>query len=373
MKLSIDRSALLGSLGHVQNVVERRTTIPILSNVKLMAETGDTLHLTATDMELSIAAQEPCKVRQAGVTTVSAHTLFDIVRKLSEGSEIALEQSTEGGEMTITAGRSVFTLPTLPADQFPALEAEKLDVNFTIPSLDLAKIIDKTRFAISLEETRYYLNGIHFHAFKNGATSALRGVATDGHRLARVEVPLPDGAGELPPIIMPRKTVNEIRKLIDEHGGDVEVSVSASRIQLMIGSTLLVSRLIDGTFPDYERVIPTDNDKKALVEAKAFATAVDRVATISTERARAIKISLEAGKMSVSAVSAEAGRAVEELDVDYQDDAFEIGFNARYILDMMGEVDGSQTELNLSSPASPTIVRDPEDGATLHVLMPMRV
>ncbi len=373
MKLTIDRSALLGSLGHVQNVVERRTTIPILSNVKLVAETGGTLHLTATDMELSIAAQESCKVKQGGTTTVAAHTLFDIVRKLPDGSEIALEQPADGGEMTIMAGRSVFTLPTLPADQFPSLEAETLDVNFTIPSADLAKIIDKTRFAISLEETRYYLNGIHFHAHMNGATSTLRGVATDGHRLARVEVPLPDGAAKIPPIIMPRKTVGEIRKLIDEHSGDIEMSVSANRIQLVIGSTLLVSRLIDGTFPDYERVIPNDNDKRAVVEAKAFATAVDRVATISTERARTVKLSLERGRMAVSAVSPEAGRAVEELDVDYDDETLEIGFNARYILDMMSEVEGSQTELTLSGPASPTIVRDPEDGATLHVLMPMRV
>ncbi len=373
MKLSIDRSALLGSLSHIQNVVERRTTIPILSNVKLTAVTEGILHLTATDMELSIAAQENCTVEEAGTTTVAAHLLFDIVRKLADGSQLALIQPADVNEMTVTSGRSEFTLPTLPSDQFPAMEAESLDVTFTMPSADLAKIIDKTRFAISLEETRYYLNGIHVHAQLNGATSMLRGVATDGHRLARVEVPLPDGASDVPPIILPRKTVGEIRKLIDEQGGDVEVSVSANRIQLMIGTTLLISRLIDGTFPDYERVIPKDNDKKALVEAKAFATAVDRVATISTERARAVKLSLEKGKLSISAASSEAGRAVEEIDIDYDSDAFEIGFNARYILDMMAEVEGSQTELNLSSPASPTIVRDPEDGATLHVLMPMRV
>ncbi len=372
MKLSIERSALLRSLGHVQNVVERRTTIPILSNVKLSAE-ADRLGLTATDMDLSLVAQETADVGRAGTTTVSAHTLFDIVRKLPDGSEITLEQNGAAGEITLRAARSTFNLPTLPADEFPAIGEEQLGVRFSIPAGDLAKLIDKTRFAISTEETRYYLNGIHLHATRGGAASMLRGVATDGHRLARVEVGLPAGAEQIPPIIVPRKTVHEVRKLVEGEGGEVEISVSPARIQFSVGRAVLVSRLIDGTFPDYERVIPTANEKIALFETKHFTDGVDRVATISTDKARAVKLSLAPGTVTISAVSADAGRAVEEIDADYQGEPLEIGFNARYILDMLAEVDGPKVRFEMSSAAAPTLVRDPEDTGTLYVLMPMRV
>jgi DNA polymerase-3 subunit beta len=374
MKLTIERAALLRSLSHVQNVVERRTTIPILSNVKLAAD-AERLALTATDMDLTLVAQEPADVTRPGATTVSAHTLFDIVRKLPDGSAVAIEQAGGGaGEITVRAARSVFNLPTLPADEFPATGEEQLGVRFALPAQDLAKLIDKTRFAISTEETRYYLNGIHLHATKGGgAAAALRAVATDGHRLARVEVALPKGAEQIPPIIIPRKTVHEVRKLVEGETGEVQVSVSPTRIQFSLERAVLVSRLIDGTFPEYERVIPTGNEKVVALEAKEFAQAVDRVQTISTDKARAVKLSLAGGKVTVSAVSADAGRAIEEIDADYRGDPLEIGFNARYILDMMSEIDGSQVSFEMASAAAPTVVRDPEDTSTLYVLMPMRV
>lgn len=374
MKLSIERAALLRSLSHVQNVVERRTTIPILSNVKLAAEEGR-LGLTATDMDLSLVAHEPAEVAKGGTTTIAAHTLFDIVRKLPDGSEVGIEQNGAGSEVTIRAARSVFNLPTLPADEFPAIGEEQFGVRFVMPATELAKLIDKTRFAISTEETRYYLNGIHMHATKSGATSMLRGVATDGHRLARIEVALPKGAEQIPAIIVPRKTVGEVRKLIDSVGPDseVEVRVSPTRIQFTFERAMLVSRLIDGTFPDYERVIPTGNEKAAVFATRPFAEAVDRVATISTEKARAVKLSFDDGTVTISAVSAETGRAVEELDVEYSGEPLEIGFNARYILDMLQEIDGEKVRFEMASAAAPTVARDPEDMSTLYVLMPMRV
>jgi DNA polymerase-3 subunit beta len=203
----------------------------------------------------------------------------------------------------------------------------------------------------------------------------LRGVATDGHRLARIEVALPPGAEQIPPIIVPRKTVGEVRKLIDSVGGDgeVQVSVSPTRIQFSFERAVLVSRLIDGTFPDYERVIPTGNEKMALFPRKGFGDAVDRVATISTEKARAVKLSFADGTVTVSAVSAETGRAVDELDVEYSAETLEIGFNARYILDMLQEIDGDSVRFEMASAAAPTVVRDPADASTLYVLMPMRV
>lgn len=373
MKLSIERTGLLKTLGNVQKVVERRTTIPILANVKLQGQNGR-LSLTATDMDLTVQADCPAEIERDGGTTISAHTLFDIVRKLPEGSIVTLDQPPGTSEVQLAAGRSQFTLPTLPADEYPAMESEELDLRFAMPVDDLKKLIDKTRFAISTEETRYYLNGIHIHAIADeGAASVLRGVATDGHRLSRVEVALPEGAADIPPIIIPRKTVQELRGIIEELSGEITIGVSPKRIQFLMENTVLLSRLIDGTFPDYERVIPINNDKTAFVDTKPLAETVDRVSTIATERARAIKLGFQSGQLVVSAVSNEAGRAIEEIDARFDNETLEIGFNARYMLDILSEVEGDEVQIDLNNPAAPTLMRDPGDSSTLYVLMPMRV
>ena len=374
MKLAIERAALLRSLAHVQSVVERRTTIPILSNVKLEAMDGG-LALTATDMDLSVVERAEAEVGRPGATTAPAHTLYDVVRKLPEGCRVALERAESGAEMTLRAGRSTFDLPCLPAADFPAMSDEGLDHSFAIPAGDLRRLIDRTRFAISTEETRYYLNGIFLHAIEEGAASCLRSVATDGHRLARVETALPAGAEGMPPVIVPRKTVGEVRKLIDELDAEqtVEIALSSARIRFQVGAAVLRSRLIDGTFPDYQRVIPSGNDKLLLAPTKLFSEAVDRVATIATEKGRAIKLSIADSRLTLSAISPEAGRAVEELDVTYASDPLEIGFNARYILDMNSQIEGDEVELAMADAGSPTLVRDPKDSSTLYVLMPMRV
>jgi DNA polymerase-3 subunit beta len=374
MKLAIERAALLRSLAHVQSVVERRTTIPILSNLKLEAE-GGSLALTATDMDLSVVERTEAEISQPGATSAPAHTLYDVVRKLPEGCRITLERSDSGAEITLRAGRSTFDLPCLPAADFPAMTDEGLDHSFTMPAGDLRRLIDRTRFAISTEETRYYLNGVFLHAIEEGAASCLRAVATDGHRLARVETALPAGAQGMPPVIVPRKTVGEIRKLIDEldAGAEVGVALSSARIRFEIGAAVLRSRLIDGTFPDYQRVIPTGNDKLLVAPTRELGEAVDRVATIATEKGRAIKLSLADARLTLSAISPDAGRAVEELDVRYAADALEIGFNARYILDMNSQIEGDEVEFAMADAGSPTLVRDPKDSSTLYVLMPMRV
>ena len=373
MKLTIERAALLRSLSHVHSIVERRTTIPILSNVKLAAIDRERLELTATDLDLTLIAHEQARIDEPGITTVSASTLFDIVRKLPEDATLSLEQPPERTELTLGAGRSSFALPTLAADEFPAMALEQLDVHFVMPSKDLAKLIDRSRFAISTEETRYYLNGIHLHATKEGAASVLRAAATDGHRLARVEVALPTGAESFPPIILPRKTVNEIRKLLEQGPDEVAVSVARGRIQFALGDAVLASRLIDGTFPDYERVIPRDNERIAILPAKPFAVAVDRVATITSDKTRTVKLSLTNGTVTVSAISPELGRGSDEIDADYEGEPMEIGFNARYVLDMMGSIGGPEVRLEMGGAASPTVARDPSDSSLLFVLMPMRV
>jgi DNA polymerase-3 subunit beta len=372
MKLTIERAVLLKSLAHVQSVVERRNTIPILANVLIEAGDGR-LELTATDMDLTIVEQANAEVTAPGATTAPAHTLYDIVRKLPDGAQVQFEASGEAGRLALTSGRSSFTLATLPREDFPASGAEDLPQSFTLAAGEIKNLIDRTRFAISTEETRYYLNGIYLHGTEEGGPSLLRAVATDGHRLARFEMPLPDGARGMPGVIVPRKTVGELRKLIDESDQGVRVSLSDTKVRFAFDSTELTSKLIDGTFPDYERVIPVGNDKIMGVDRRVFSEAVDRVSTISSEKSRAVKMSLDDGGLTLSATSPESGSAVEEIEVSYGGAPLEIGFNSRYLLDIAQQIEGETAEFALSDAASPTIVRDVEDASALYVLMPMRV
>ena len=374
MRLAIERAALLKALTHVQSVVERRTTIPILSNVKLEAEAGG-VSLTATDMDLSVVERAEAEVEQPGAATAPAHTLYDVVRKLPEGARVQIQRAESGAELELRAGRSTFDLPCLPASDFPTMSDEGLEHSFTLTVAELKRLIDKTRFAISTEETRYYLNGVYLHVIGEEGDTQLRAVATDGHRLARVDMDAPAGAPGMPGVIVPRKTVGEVRKLIDDPDDDVpvEIALSAARIRFTVGAAVLRSRLIDGTFPDYERVIPSHNDKLLLAPRRELAEAVDRVATISTEKSRAVKLGLANGRLKLTAISPEAGRAEEEIDVTFSGEALEIGFNARYILDMSSQIDGDEVEIAIADAGSPTVVRDPRDVRTLYVLMPMRV
>ena len=372
MKLTIERAALLRSLSHVQSVVERRNTIPILANVLLESSDGG-VNLTATDMDISIVDAAPSQVTTAGKTTAPAHTLYDIVRKLPDGAQIELDSSAEDGRLLLNAGRSHFVLASLPTADFPAMTDGDMPHRFAMPADSLRALIDRTKFAISTEETRYYLNGIYLHATERDGVPVMRAVATDGHRLARVEAPMPAGAEGMPGIIVPRKTVNELRRLIDECEGDVEVSLSDTKIRFAFDGTVLSSKLIDGTFPDYEKVIPVGNDKLLEVDCKQFAAAVDRVATISTERSRSVKLILEPGGLTLSASSPDAGSATEELEVSYDKEGLEIGFNSRYLLDIAQQVQGETVQVLLADGASPTIVRDTADTTALYVLMPMRV
>ena len=367
MKATIERATLLKSLSHVQSVVERRNTIPILSNVLIEAGEDGSIRLMATDLDLQVDESVPANVAQPGATTVSAHTLFDIVRKLPEGSQVELNAAE--GKMQLSAGRARFNLSTLPRDDFPVIAEGDLPTRFELPAATLRQIIDKTKFAISTEETRYYLMGIFLHI----ADDQLKAAATDGHRLARVTVGKPDGADGMPDVIVPRKCVAELRKLLEELEGTVEVSMSATKIRFGLGSAVLTSKLIDGTFPDYNRVIPTANDKLLKLDPKSFAQGVDRVSTIASEKTRAVKMNVDRDKVTLSVTSPESGTATEELPADYGSDGIEIGFNARYLLDILGEIDGDTVEVHLADAAAPTLLRENDKSPALYVLMPMRV
>ena len=369
MKATIERATLLKSLGHVQSVVERRNTIPILSNVLIEASENG-LRLMATDLDLQIVEQIAAQVETPGATTVSAHTLFDIARKLPEGSQVQIHAAE--GKMLVAAGRARFNLQTLPREDFPVIAEGELPTRFDLPAETLKQIIDKTRFAISTEETRYYLNGIFLHV-ADDTTPVLKAAATDGHRLARVTVPRPDGAEGMPDVIIPRKCVGELRKLLDEVDGSVELSLSPTKVRFGLGSAILTSKLIDGTFPDYSRVIPTANDKLLRIDPRSFEDGVDRVATIASEKTRAVKMSLDRDKITLSVTSPENGTAAEEVPGDYAAQPFDIGFNARYLLDILNQIDGDMVEVHLADAAAPTLIRENDNAPALYVLMPMRV
>jgi DNA polymerase-3 subunit beta len=334
MKATIERATLLRCLSHVQSVVERRNTIPILSNVLIEASADGSVKLMATDLDLQVVESMPAvTVDSAGAITVSAHLLFDIARKLQDGSQ----------------------------------------VSFEIPAATLAQLIDRTRFAISTEETRYYLNGIFLHV----TDEELKAAATDGHRLARYTVVRPDGAAGMPDVIVPRKCVAELRKLIEESlDTNVQIDLSASKIRFTLGGengVVLTSKLIDGTFPDYTRVIPTGNDKLLKLDPRSFFEGVDRVATIATEKTRAVKMSLENDKVTLSVTSPDNGTAAEEIAADYSSAGIEIGFNANYLKDILAQIEGDTVELHLADAGAPTLIRQNEKSPALYVLMPMRV
>jgi DNA polymerase III subunit beta len=374
MKLKADRSSLLKALAHVQSVVEKRNTIPILANV-LLSVHDKKLTLTATDMEIAIVEDVPAGTLRDGACTAPAATLYEIVRKLPEGVEIELDCPGGDAQLQLRAGKFETKLVVLPVEDFPAMTAGVLPHRFNLSALQLRGLIDRTRFAISTEETRYYLNGIYLHVTDSDGVRVLRAVATDGHRLARVEEMLPEGASQMPGVIIPRKTVAELRKLLDEVTGDVEIALSDTRIQFRVDAILLTSKLIDGTFPEYERVIPRTNDKVLRVGKKDFSEAVARVAAISAERSRPVKLSLGRDLLVLSASSPEQGMATEELDSDrvkYEAPPLEIGFQARYLNDITDQI-AELVEFRFADGSAPTVVRDAADASALYVLMPMRV
>lgn len=375
MKATIERATLLRCLSHVQSVVERRNTIPILSNVLIEGNPDGAVRVMATDLDLQVVeTMNAVSVEAPGAITVSAHLLFDIARKLPDGSQVSLE--TADNRMTVKAGRSRFSLPTLPRDDFPVIVEGDLPTSFEVPAKVLAELIDRTRFAISTEETRYYLNGIFLHVSEEDRP-VLKAAATDGHRLARYTIARPDGAEGMPDVIVPRKAIGELRKLLEEAlDSNVEIDLSASKIRFTLGGeggVVLTSKLIDGTFPDYSRVIPTGNDKLLKLDPKSFFEGVDRVATIATEKTRAVKMGLEKDRVTLSVTSPDNGTAAEELPADYSSDEFEIGFNANYLKDILSQVDGDTVELHLADPGAPTLIRQSDKSPALYVLMPMRV
>jgi DNA polymerase-3 subunit beta len=372
MKLSMERSALLRAMSRAQSVVERRNTIPILSNVLIEAE-GEAVSFRATDLDIEVVDRATAMVSRAGATTVAAHVLHEIARKLPDGAMVELADDGVAGRLDVKAGRSHFSLATLPREDFPMMASAEYQTNFACKAPVLRRLFDKAKFAISTEETRYYLNGVYMHAAKGPDGQVLRCVATDGHRLARIDAPLPEGADGLPGVIVPRKTVGEMRKLLDDDDTTIAVSVSETKVRFATPDVTLTSKVIDGTFPDYARVIPTGNSKRLEVDAREFAQAVDRVATVSSERSRAVKMALEDDRLVLSVNAPDSGAADEELSVAYGAERLEIGFNAKYLQEIADQVDRENAVFLFNSAGDPTLMREGNDESAVYVVMPMRV
>jgi len=372
MKFAIERADLVKAVSQAQSVVERRNTIPILANV-LIETTPNGVSFRATDLDTEIIYLANAQVERPGATTVSASMLNDIARKLPDGALVQLDLDPSSGRLAVIAGRSNFSLATLPREDFPVMSTSEYSANFAAPASVLRRLFDKSKFAISNEETRYYLNGVYMHVAQSDEGPCLRCVATDGHRLARIDAPLPAGAQDMPGVIVPRKTVGELRKLLDDDATEIAVSVSETKVRFATPTITLTSKVIDGTFPDYSRVIPAGNSRKLEVDAGDFAKAVDRVATVSSERSRAVKLSLDEDRLVLSVNAPDSGAAEEELPVAYADEPLEIGFNAKYLHEIAGQIDRENAVFLFNGSGDAALIREGGDVSAVYVVMPMRV
>ncbi|ATQ67789.1 MULTISPECIES: DNA polymerase III subunit beta [Methylosinus] len=371
MKLTIDRAPLLKALETTRRIAEQRTTIPILSHALLETDHGR-LCIRATDLDIETRILLDAEIAETGALAVSAAVLHDLTRKLPEKAQITLE-GQEAGQLQMRSGRSRFKLSTLPADTFPDTTEHGFSADFALPAATLARMLGKTAFAISTEETRYYLNGVFFHHMEDDGRALLRMVATDGHRLSRIETEAPAGAAAMPGVIVPRKACAEIERLLKGQEAEARLAVSANKLRFSLGDVTLSTKLIDGTFPDYARVIPQGNDKRATLDRTAMAAAADRVSTIHSERGRAVKLSFDASALTLSVTNPDMGEARDEMEADYDSSPIEIGFNSRYLAEALQVLEGDSAVIRLADPGAPTLFQSATQPDLLIVLMPMRV
>ncbi|WP_296584270.1 DNA polymerase III subunit beta [Xanthobacter sp.] len=373
MILTLERDAFLAALERLAKVVEKRTTIPILANVKMVARKGG-IELRGSDLDMEIATTIAGEIEAAGEATFPHAIARDYARKLPAGAKVALKLA--GDRLAISSGRSRVSVPVLPAEDFPNFAAAAGDFHLVeIPASDLLTLLDRVSFCISTEETRYYLNGIYLHVVtaEDGALR-LRGVATDGHRLGMHDAEVPALPAGMPGVIVPRKAVEEMARLLKPLGeGKVSLAVRATTLVLVAGITTMSTKLVDGTFPDYERVVPRGNPHMARLAADELASAVDRVAAVCSDKSRAVRFHLEAGKLTLSVNNPETGEASDELEAEYGAAPLTIGFNGRYVLDMLGAQQGKAVAMAFADPGSPCLITPEGASGSLFVIMPMRV
>ena len=372
MKFIVSKSDIFKTLSHLQSIVSKKNTLPILSNILIEAE-NNTLTLSATDMDLSIKEAISCNIIDAGSTTLNAQMIFDIIKKLPDTSEIEFI-SNDGKILTVRSNVSKFSLSCLPKDEFPLIETNSNNSKkITVKSQTILNLINKTKFAISNEETRYFLNGLYFNISSNDNISNLTFVGTDGHRLATSTAILNITINEIPGVIIPKKTINELSKLLSENHDNIEIDISSNKIIFYIDKLILISKLIDGNFPDYTRVIPKNNNNDLIINRENLLSAVDRVSTIANEKSSSIKFKLLENLINLSSVNSENSTATEDIKSNYNGNEIEIGFNSRYIMDILDNLEAKEIKISFNDNASPIMIQEKIDSENIYVLMPMRV
>ncbi len=375
MDFKVNSSDLLKAISHIHGVVEIRHTLPILSNMIITVKDGS-LKLCSTNLDIYCSDQVSAEVVSQGEISVSASTFYEIVKRLPNGSDLHATLDEVSSSLILKCGRSKFNLTTMKTDDFPMIADSDLDTKFVLSATELIRMIDKTKFAISNEETRYYLNGIFFHKAQKNSIEILRAVATDGHRLAQYDIPLPQGAEEMTGLIIPKKTILELRRVLDDANGDINISLNDNKIKFSFNELTIISKVIDGTFPDYTKVIPKNNNKVFSTNSNELKSAIDRVSAVSISeeiKSKAIKLLIESNKLLLSVESLSRGSANEEVDINYNEERVEIGFNSRYLVDICNEIDGDEVIVHILDSISPAIILDKSDENLFFVLMPMRI
>jgi len=366
MLFNTNKSSLLKAISDVNGAVEKKNTIPVLQNIKISASEG-LVFLHATDMDVLVVSKFACEIQKEGSTTVPAQMLFDLVRKIAD-APIAISFDGEN-KLQIKSGKSKYNLPCIDSSEFPVLSEGELGAEIKIDGKKLAKIIDKTRFAISNDETRYYLNGLFLQSTSTDSGAELRCVATDGHRLALsyLAIETKENFG----VIIPRKSVAEIRKLIDS-ASNVKLAVSRVKIKVITDNATIISKLIDGEFPDYDKVLPKNNSNLVVLNRKNFAENLDRISTVANDKHRAVKLLIEAGKMELQVVTNDGYSAYEEIEVSYEGEKIETGFNSRYLLEILSQVEKDEISIRFRDGFSPALL-EAKDANSVFVIMPVRV
>jgi len=371
MKFKISRSNLFRTLSHLQGIVDKKNSLPILSNILIEAK-KNRLILSSTDMDISIIESIDCVVQEDGSTTINSQIFYDIVRKIDDNSDIEII-SNNGKLMTLRSEGSRFSLACLPKEDYPIIDQDNSGTNIKLNSKILFKLIDKTKFAISNEETRYFLNGLYFNVNNENSKNIITLVGTDGHRLAKFSHEIDAKINQVSGVIIPKKTIYELSKLLSEIDDDIHISISSNKIVFIIDKIIFISKLIDGSFPDYKRVIPNDNTNILKIKRDNLLSAVDRVSTIANEKSPVIKFKLYQNILNLNTINNESSTASEDLNINYSGDEIEIGFNSKYIMDIVNNLEDEEISIKLKDNTSPIIAKENSNTNLVYVLMPMRV
>ena len=371
MKFKINRSNFFKTLSHLQGIVDKKNSLPILANILIEANNNE-LILSSTDMDISIIEKINCDVTENGASTINAQILYDIVRKIDDNSEIEII-SNNGKLLSLRSEGSRFSLASLPKEDYPIIEKDNVGIDIVLNSKILFKLIDKTKFAISNEETRYFLNGLYFNTTNEDNKNIVTLVGTDGHRLAKFSHEINEKIDQVSGVIIPKKTIYELSKLLSEIDTNVKISISSNKIIFIVGDIIFISKLIDGSFPDYKRVIPKDNTNVLRISRDKLLSAVDRVSTIANEKSPVIKFKILQNVLNLNTINNESSTASEDLSTNYQGEEIEIGFNSRYIMDIINNLEDNEITINLKDNTSPIIAQENSNSNLVYVLMPMRV